>query len=101
MVIGALIGAFVGSSIGIAGFGGAIAGTIPIAILCGYIGYRVGMGMMRRVMVSFLYCPVRISNSRFLNNAFAASISYLIGKPKWALRPSVVRAKGSFKDTRI
>ena len=61
----------------------------------------VGMGMMRRVMVSFLYCPVRISNSRFLNNAFAASISYLIGKPKWALRPSVVRAKGSFKDTRI
>ena len=42
MVIGALIGAFVGSSIGIAGFGGAIAGTIPIAILCGYIGYRVG-----------------------------------------------------------
>ena len=43
MVIGALIGAFVGSSIGIAGFGGAIAGTIPIAILCGYIGYRVGV----------------------------------------------------------
>jgi len=42
MVVGALIGAFVGSSIGIAGFGGAIAGTIPIAILGGYVGYRVG-----------------------------------------------------------
>ena len=42
MVIGALIGAFVGSSIGIVGFGGGIAGTIPIAILGGYVGYRVG-----------------------------------------------------------
>jgi hypothetical protein len=25
----------------------------------------------------------------------------LTGKPKWALRSSAVRAKGSFKDTRI
>lgn len=42
LAIGALIGAFVGSSIGIVGFGSAIAGTIPIAILGGYIGYRLG-----------------------------------------------------------
>jgi|APSaa5957512535_1039671.scaffolds.fasta_scaffold1121689_1 hypothetical protein len=35
MVIGAIIGAFLGSSIGISGFGDAIAGTIPIAILGG------------------------------------------------------------------
>jgi hypothetical protein len=40
IIIGVVIGAFLGSSIGIAGFGGAIAGTIPIAILGGYIGYR-------------------------------------------------------------
>jgi len=39
--IGALIGAFFGSSIGIAGFGSAIAGTAPIAILGGYVGYRL------------------------------------------------------------
>ena len=42
MIIGALIGAFVGSSIGIVALGGGIAGTIPIAILGGYVGYRVG-----------------------------------------------------------
>ena len=42
MIIGALIGAFVGSSIGIVALGDGIAGTIPIAILGGYIGYRVG-----------------------------------------------------------
>jgi len=42
MVIGALMGVFFGSSIGIAGFGSAIAGTIPIAVLGGYIGYRIG-----------------------------------------------------------
>ena len=42
MVIGAIIGAFVGSSIGIVGFGGGIAGTIPMAILGGYVGWRVG-----------------------------------------------------------
>ena len=42
MVIGALIGAFIGSSMGIAGYGTAIAGTIPLAILGGYVGYRLG-----------------------------------------------------------
>jgi len=42
IIIGALIGAFVGSSIGIVALGGGIAGTIPIAILGGYVGYRVG-----------------------------------------------------------
>jgi uncharacterized protein YcfJ len=42
IVVGAVVGAFLGSSIGIAGFGTAIAGTIPIAILGGYIGYRIG-----------------------------------------------------------
>jgi uncharacterized protein YcfJ len=43
IVAGAVIGALLGSSIGIAGFGTAIAGTIPLAILGGYIGYRVGL----------------------------------------------------------
>lgn len=42
IVIGALVGAFFGSSMGIAGFGGAIAGTIPLAVLGGYVGYRLG-----------------------------------------------------------
>jgi hypothetical protein len=40
IIVGAIVGAFFGSSIGIAGFGGGIAGTIPLAILGGYIGYR-------------------------------------------------------------
>ena len=42
VVVGALIGALFGSSIGIAGFGDAIAGTIPIAFLGGYVGFRLG-----------------------------------------------------------
>lgn len=42
MIAGALIGAFLGSSIGIAGYGSAIAGTIPLAAIGGYIGYRLG-----------------------------------------------------------
>jgi len=38
---GAILGAIMGSSFGIAGMGGAIAGTVPVGILGGYIGYRV------------------------------------------------------------
>lgn len=40
VVVGFVIGAFIGSSFGIAGFGGAIAGTIPFGLLGAYIGYR-------------------------------------------------------------
>jgi hypothetical protein len=39
-VVGFFIGAFFGSAIGIAGFGTAIAGTVPIGILGAWLGYR-------------------------------------------------------------
>ena len=42
LLLGVVVGAFVGSGIGIAGFGGAIAGTVPLAVIGGYIGYRIG-----------------------------------------------------------
>jgi hypothetical protein len=38
--VGFFIGAFVGSAIGIAGFGTAISGTVPIGILGAWLGYR-------------------------------------------------------------
>lgn len=38
---GAICGGIVGSGFGIAGFFGAIAGTIPLAIIGAYIGWRI------------------------------------------------------------
>lgn len=40
VVVGAFIGASFGSAIGIAGFGTAIAGTVPFGILGAWLGYR-------------------------------------------------------------
>jgi hypothetical protein len=39
-VVGFFLGAFVGSAIGIAAFGTAISGTVPIGILGAWLGYR-------------------------------------------------------------
>jgi hypothetical protein len=39
--IGGVAGAVLGSSIGIAGFGGAMAGTLPVAAIGAYLGHRV------------------------------------------------------------
>jgi len=41
ILIGTVVGAFFGSGMGIAAFGGAIAGTIPLAAIGGYIGFRL------------------------------------------------------------
>ena len=45
---GIVLGFFVGSSMGIAGFGGAIVGWWVFAPLGGYFGYRVGAWIERR-----------------------------------------------------
>jgi len=39
--IGAIIGGFIGSYFGVAGFGSAISGTIPLALIGAYIGWRI------------------------------------------------------------
>ncbi len=39
---GAALGGWLGSSIGIVGYGSGIAGTIPLAVVGGYAGYRLG-----------------------------------------------------------
>ena len=41
IVVGAVIGGWIGSSIGIPGFFGFIAGTLPLAGLGAYFGWRV------------------------------------------------------------
>ena len=41
IVVGAVIGGWIGSSIGIPGFFGLIAGTLPLAGLGAYFGWRV------------------------------------------------------------
>ena len=46
---GFLAGACVGASIGIAGFGAAISGTLPIGILGSWLGYRYGAPLMERM----------------------------------------------------
>lgn len=40
-VIGGAAGAWLGSSMGIAAFGTAFTGIVPIAIIGGYIGYKI------------------------------------------------------------
>jgi hypothetical protein len=47
-IVGALLGAVVGSGIGIAGLGSAIAGTFPIGALGAYFGYRIGKWLSTR-----------------------------------------------------
>ena len=39
--LGGLLGMFIGSTFGIAGFGGAIAGTSPFGVLGAYIAYNM------------------------------------------------------------
>ena len=41
VIVGAIAGGIFGSGIGIAGGGGAIAGTVPLAIIGGYVGWRL------------------------------------------------------------
>ena len=53
VIIGFVAGAFIGSSFGIAGFGGAIAGTIPFGFLGAYAGYRIGkLWIEKRLLIS-------------------------------------------------
>ena len=47
-LVGAVVGLLFGGTIGIAGFGGAIAGTVPFTILGGYVGWKVGYWLDRR-----------------------------------------------------
>jgi len=42
---GGILGALFGSQLGIAGFGGAIAGTLPCAAIGAYLGYRVSRAL--------------------------------------------------------
>lgn len=42
MLAGSVVGAFIGAGIGIAAFGTAIAGTFPLGIIAGIVGYRSG-----------------------------------------------------------
>ena len=48
LLAGAGAGAYFGSAIGIAALGTAIAGTLPVAIVGGTIGYLVGREVARR-----------------------------------------------------
>ena len=45
---GATLGAKVGAGIGIASGGWAIAGTVPLGLICGAVGNRIGASMDRR-----------------------------------------------------
>ena len=47
MAVGAVIGLVFGGSLGIVGFGGGIAGTVPFAVLGGYLGWKVGSWLGR------------------------------------------------------
>ena len=47
-VVGGVAGAFFGSSFGIVGFGDGMAGTIPLALICGVLGAGVGSWIARR-----------------------------------------------------
>ena len=39
------MGGWFGSSIGVAGFGGAMACTFPLLLLGAYVGYRIGVSI--------------------------------------------------------
>ena len=47
-MLGSATGGWIGSGIGIAGFGTAIAGTVPVSVIGAAIGLKAGLAVLKR-----------------------------------------------------